>query len=489
MTSYEKLTKYQKQINDLKHLINILDWDLRINCPTEAKDELIDLLANYELKLFKLKTAKKYKIILEECIDSKEYKELDERERICIKKLLDNFDKDSKIPNNFYQEYVKLVNKTNSIWEVAKEKNDYELYKPYLNKLILYTKKLYSYKSNKKNIYDAMLEDYQVGWTTKEIDPLFNEIKKSLIPIIKNAKIKEKSIKFNKNTSSQLMKCANYLLNYIGFDMNKGTLGIYPHGYTEKISDNDVRIAFNEYDTPDNFVQTIIHEGGHGIFEQNIKTHLSKYDNACIDELTDLHESQSRFYENILGRNKNFWSPIYKDVKNILDIDLSITEFVSLLNQVNPGPIRIKADELTYSMHIIIRYELERDLFSNKLSVEDLPDAWNKLYKDYLGVNVSNDSLGLMQDVHWAQGAFGYFPSYLLGNIYDGMILEALEKELGNIDNILKNGNIKIITNYLINNIHIYGGAYNSKEVIKRITGKSISATPIINYFKNKYNK
>jgi carboxypeptidase Taq len=489
MNAHDKLLKYLKQINDLQYTINILDWDLRVNSPEDAKDALIDLISDYELKLFKLEKSKKYETLLKDCIASIEYKALDEAEQRCIKILLKNYEKNASIPDKVYQEYVKLSSKTNHVWESAKEKDDYETFKPYLKKLIEATKKLYSYKSDKKNIYDAMLEDYQEGMTTKEIDPLFDEIKKALIPLIKKASHEKKVVKPQKCTSNEQMQAAKYLLNYIGFDMNKGALGIYPHGYTEKIADNDIRIAFNSADTPDSFVETIIHEGGHGIFEQNIKHHLSRYSNACVDRLTDLHESESRFFENILGRNKNFWIPIYDDIKNILKLDLSLNEFVDLLNEVRPSLIRTQADELTYSMHIIIRYELERDLFNGSLSVDDLPAAWNKLYKKYLGVDVLNNKDGLMQDVHWSEGAFGYFPSYLLGNIYDGMLLDVIEENVGSINELLKSGHIKDITDFLIDKIYVYGGAYNSKEVIKRLTGKEISAKPIIKYFENKYNK
>lgn len=258
----------------------------------------------------------------------------------------------------------------------------------------------------------------------------------------------------------------------------------FPHGFTEKMNANDIRIVFKHTTNPINFVSTIIHEGGHGIFEQNISPSLSKYENTTIDNLYALHESQSRFYENMLGRNKNFWIPIYDDVKRILNLDYSLDEFVSLLNNPKCSPIRIMADELTYCMHIILRYEIERDIFKEKINVSEIPEIWNKKSKEYLNIDIKNDSEGLMQDIHWSQGNFGYFPSYLMGSIYSGMFYETIENELGNIDELLKNGEVKKITNYLIDNIYTNGGAYTSSEIINKMCNKEITVKPLVNYFK-----
>lgn len=250
---------------------------------------------------------------------------------------------------------------------------------------------------------------------------------------------------------------------------------------------NDIRIAFKYTDNPVDFVTTIIHEGGHAIFEQSIKPNLARYENTSVENLYALHESQSRFYENILGRNVNFWIPIYDKVKDMLHLNISLGEFVKLLNNPVPSLIRTEADELTYPLHIILRYEIERDIFNDKIMITDIPRVWNQKMQEYLGVTVDTDSNGLMQDVHWSEGSFGYFPAYLLGTIYDGMFKLAIENDLGDIDNLLKNGHIKDITNYLKENIYKFGGAYTSDEVISRLTNKDISIESIANYFENKY--
>ena len=204
-----------------------------------------------------------------------------------------------------------------------------------------------------------------------------------------------------------------------------------------------------------------------------------------------LHESQSRFFENILGRNINFWKPIWPKVVEIVPEFKAVTleEFVREINHVENSFIRTEADELTYCLHVILRYDIERAIFIDGAKVEDLPKMWNDKMQEYLHITPDNDSVGILQDMHWSDASFGYFPSYLLGSIYDGMFLEAIEKDLGNIDDILAAGDIKKITKWLNENIHQYGATRTSKEVLDAVCHKELSAQPLIKYFKEKYKK
>lgn len=484
----ESLRKYQKEIANLQYVYNLLSWELRINAPKDSQNDLIDLISYYELKIFSLKTSDKYGKILSDAIKSEEFNKLEDAEKRYIKNLFRHYNEAKKVPSDFYSEYSKMKNKANLVWKDAKANNDFNTFKPYLTKMIKMTKEYYTYiNESGMNLYDVMLNEYETGVKSNLIDVLFTELKKEILPLIPKDNMSIKQIKKN-YSDEQLIKCATYLLEYIGFDMNKGTIGIYPHGYTQKTGPNDTRIAIRNTNDPIDFVTTIIHEGGHGIFEQNIKRNLSQYENTSIDNLYALHESQSRFYENMLGRNKNFWLPIYDDVKRLLEIDIDIDEFVQMLNTPKCSPIRVRADELTYCMHIILRYEIERELFNGSIEEDDIPEIWKKKMHDYLNIDIKSDSEGLMQDVHWSEGNFGYFPSYLMGSIYDGMFLEQIEKDLGNIDIILKEGRIKEITNYLISNIHENGGAYTSLEIINKMCNKELSVEPLVNYFKSKYD-
>ena len=438
------LLEYQKEIFDLEHTINIINWDLLVSTPKDEKNSVISLLGNLESKLFSLETSNNHGEVLDAFINSDEFDKLPDAENRYVKRMYKNYLKSVKVPHEFYVKYTELLHKSTAVWEEAKENNDYEAFKPYLKDVIEYTKKYYGYLNNGENLYDTMLNSYEEGLTCEVIDKLFNELKEKLVPLISKLNNKKVNVKMNAS-KDVLIRCAEYILSYMGFDMNKGALGIYPHGFTEKVGNNDIRIAFKFKDNPFDFVTTIVHEGGHGILEQNVDNNLTKYECATCDGINALHESQSRFYENILGRNINFWYPIYDEVKNMLGLDISLEEFAKGLNCAIPSLVRTEADELTYCMHIILRYEIERDLFNGNLSVDDLPSVWNKKMKEYLGVKVTSDTEGVLQDVHWAEGDFGYFPSYLIGSIFDGMFLDALKRNLGNIDEILKTGNIKVI--------------------------------------------
>jgi carboxypeptidase Taq len=254
-----------------------------------------------------------------------------------------------------------------------------------------------------------MLNDYEKGIKSELIDKLFDELKVELIPIVK--KLKEKNVPkvVNVLDDTKFIEFARFLLDYIGFDNSRGALGIYTHGYTIKMNNNDVRIAFSNESDIFGHMSTIIHEGGHGIFEQNIDESLKKFGNYDIDKVA-LHESQSRFYENILGRNINFWIPIYDDIKKLLNIDMDINDFVDVFNNAHTSLIRTKADELTYCMHIIIRYEIEKEIFNGNIDLNNLDKLWNQKYKEYLNLDVTSDKDGILQDMHWSDGSFGYFP-------------------------------------------------------------------------------
>lgn len=482
----EKLRKYQKEIFDLQHCINVIGWDLRISTPRDEKEEVVALISGLEDKLFKLQTNNDYEILLKGAIESDEFKELSLSEQRYINNLLKNYYKKINVLNDFYIEYTEFLHKSTIVWEEAKKNNDYNIFKPYLEKVIELTKKYYSYINFDGDLYDVMLNEYEAGLTSDDIDKLFSELKEKILPIIPKEGGLTSFIKINAS-ESDVIKCAEFLLDYIGFDMNKGKLGFYPHGFTEKIGNNDVRIAFKKTENALDFVSTIIHEGGHGILEQNVNSNLTKYECMTCEGINALHESQSRFFENMLGRNINFWIPIYDKVKEMLGLDADINEFVKGLNSPVASLVRTEADELTYCMHIILRYEIERDLFSGKINVDDLPNVWNQKMKEYLGVEVINDKDGVMQDVHWAEGDFGYFPSYLIGSIFDGMFLEIIENDLGSIDEILKGGNIKVITKYLIENIYVNGAAFTGREVLEKLGRSNLSVVPLVNYFYKKY--
>ena len=486
MESVDKLKEYLKRIGELNYLVTILRWEMDTVAPKKSFDFLIDVSTKYEMEAFKLGTSEDLINLIEAVVNDKDYSLLTKEEQIYIEELKEDYYRNKRVPKDFYEEFCNLKSNSVNTWVAAKANNDYESFKPYLKKVIEYTKKYYQYMyPNSNNLYDNMLDTYEKGVTSKIIDPLFDKLKSEIIPIVAN--LKDKTLpSFDKRLNdSDFISFAKYLLDYIGFDNNRGALGIYTHGYTIKMNNNDIRITF-ENDNPIHAISTIVHEGGHGIFDQNIGSCLAEYGTYDVSKYA-LHESQSRFFENILGRRKSFFVPIYDEIKNRLGMDMSLDDFMLYFNDAKKTKIRTKADELTYCLHIIIRYEIEKEIFNNNYDLDKLPLLWNSKYKEYLGIDILNDSEGILQDMHWSDGSFGYFPSYLMGSIFDGMLLENIEEKFGNIDKLLEEGRIKEITKYLNENIHKYGGSYNICEVCKRVCGKEMNIIPLVNYFKDKY--
>lgn len=483
------LINYLNKMGDKTSLLCMLYWEMDTIVPKDSFDYYVDMASKMETEIFEMSISDEYFELLNSAIESDEFKKLDEHKKIYYLDLKESYEKQKRIPIDFYEKFAKQKSKAKQIWAEAKKANEYKMFKPYLEKNIEMTKELYSYiYPNSKNLYDDMLNEYEKNVKSKDIDKLFEELKKEIIPIVKNLKTKKlKDIK-KEYSNSELIEISKYLLDYIGFDNNRGALGIYPHGYTTTISKDDVRIAFNNTKNIFEHASTIIHEGGHGIFEQRAGLEFSEFNFFGVETVA-LHESQSRFYENILGRNINFWIPIYDDIKKMTNLALSIEEFIDYFNDAKASLIRTEADELTYCLHIIIRYEIEREIFNGNIDLDKLPEIWNKKYEEYLGVKVTNDSEGIMQDMHWSDASFGYFPSYLLGSIFDGMLLEKINNELGDVNTILKEGRIKEITKFLNENIHKYGGSYNIFEVAKRVCGTDMNVGPLVRYFKEKYER
>ena len=485
----KEFINYLNEINDNKSMLIMLMWEIDTKAPKDSIDYYSEVFTKLENKIFEMSTSDKYIELLDKAINSKEFSSLEEHKKLYYLHLKEDYEKEKRIPKDFYSDYSKQKLKSRQSWAEAKEKNNYSIFKPDLEKIINMSKELYSYiYPDSENIYDDMLSEFERGIKSKDIDPLFEELKKEIIPIINNLKPEELKSINREYSESELYDISKYLLDYIGFNNDKGTLGIYPHGYTSKLSKNDCRIAFKMNNDAIETASTIIYEGGHGIFELYSEKDFNELNMIDVD-LTALHESQSRFYENILGRNINFWIPIYDEFKKKAKLDISLDEFMKYLNNAKKSLIRTEADELTYCLHIIIRYELEREIFNGNIDLNKLPEMWNQKYKEYFGLDIENDSDGILQDMHWSDASFGYFPDYLLGSIFDGMLLEKINEDLGDVDTILKEGRIKEITNYLNKNIHKYAGAYNIFETCRRVCKKDMNVKPLVEYFKRKYER
>ncbi|MCR4671741.1 MAG: carboxypeptidase M32 [Lachnospiraceae bacterium] len=490
----EQFIAFQKERSLYEHAVALLHWDLTTHAPELGKEHTTETLAYFSTKLFSLTTSAQYGEMLEKLAGPEEYESLSEAMKVTVDRFLKEYREQARIPEDFYSELVTARAQSGQAWEKAKRASDYSIFKPHLQKMIELSRQTAAYTNPGEETYNVFLNQFEEGLDSDTVDRLFEEVKAGLAPLLKhirNSRHPDWSIVSGDYDIDKEKKVQDLLLEYIGFDFNAGTTGESEHPFTTELSRHDSRVT-NHYSPSDpiDYMFSAIHEGGHAIFQQSIDP---AYENtaAAYVNMMGLHESQSRFFENILGRNVNFWIPVYDRICDLMPglRKVPLDDFNLLINDVKPSFIRTRADEVTYCLHIILRYELETAIFRGNADVSDLPDMWNDKMEQLLGIRPENDADGILQDMHWADGMFGYFPTYLLGSIYDGMYLKAVERDLGSIDSLLAQGRVKDITAWLQTNIQQHGSLYPAPKIMERIGQGNISAAPLLDYFNSKYYK
>ncbi len=493
--SYNKLTSLIEETLLIGTIQNILNWDFETYMPPKGVEQRAKQFA-YLAKVAHEKTTDPIiGNLLKTIMEHPEYRTLTDIEKRNLYLIKREYDKETRVPSELVAEIAAQSAKTIQVWKEAKKEKNYLLYKPELNKILALTKKRAHYINPNLEPFDVLLDEFEPGMTSDIITKLFNELKAGLIPLI------EKCITSSNQPDISLLKrncpieiqkrLSTSIASIVNYDLERGSIDETEHPFTTGYYD-DVRITTHYYenDFADSFY-SVMHEAGHALYEQNLNRDFlyTSVGNYCS---LGIHESQSRFIENILGRSPEFWEyylPIFKKITGEIFSDVKTHSLVHALNRVIPSKIRVTADEVTYCLHIIIRFEIERDLLTGKISVDELPSVWNRKYKDYLGVDIEDNTEGVMQDTHWAGGAFGYFPTYALGNIYNAQMLNAMLKDLSNFKELIKTGQLSPIINWMIEKVHKPANMYDPPELMKRITGEEINPKYFIQYLEKKYSK
>jgi len=412
------------------------------------------------------------------------------------------YNEQTKLPERLVGDLTRQEAIATDTWKKAKAGNDWKLFEPELQKLVdLNMEKADLLKTVKgaSTLYDAMIDDFEPKMTADEISTIFSELRDGLIPLIKD--LSERSSRVDGSFLTREIPLdiqrliATDLCGLIGYDISSdkggGRIDEVEHPFTSGYFD-DVRITVkyhvNKFDSA---VFAILHEGGHALYEQHLKQDW-KFQPIGMAASYGIHESESRFVENMIGRTPEFWEFYYPRLDELTgnafsDIPLSI--FCRAINLVTPSKIRIEADEVTYSLHIIIRFEIERDLFTGRIKIPELPEIWNQKYKAYLGIDPGTDTEGILQDTHWGSGLYGYFPSYALGNIFDGMWFEQMKSDMPEWAENLADGKISDPIQWHINNIHSRSNLYDPKDLVRKVIGKELTAKPFLRYLNDKYKK
>ena len=488
---YQKLEKHIERINALQTALALFNWDMETIAPEGGVSRTARVNGTLSALYYEESTSPEIRALLQSL--SADSQGLNENQQAIVKKMSKELERMEKIPPLEYQEYSELLAQSGAIWQKAKDASDYELFKPTLKRIIDFQKKLADYtKKDGQSRYDALLDQYEEGTTSEMLDGFFALVREHVVPLLKQvleeAPLEKKYLNQKYPIEKQKEFCKK-LAEHIGFDFCRGVAGESEHPFTNGLHKDDVRITnhFHE-DLLENAMFSVIHEGGHGIYEQNVADEISQTPVGGGTSM-GMHESQSRFYENILGRSEDFWVPLWKDLKDLYPDqlkDVSLHDFVLGINYPMIQPIRTEADELTYSLHVMVRYELEKLLLEDQISVDELPKLWNDKYEEYLGYRPKNDREGILQDMHWAGGMFGYFPSYALGNAIGAQIYHWMQKKI-DIKDCLRKGDLAPIRNMLTEHIYRYGATRNTAQLLEGMTGEPFNPVYYIQYLEEKY--
>jgi len=412
------------------------------------------------------------------------------RETEMMRKSVDRI---SRIPAEEYIAYVQMINDAQNVWHAAKSADDFSTFAPYLEKIVAYNQKFASYYNPNIPAYDALLNEYEEGMTMETLDAFFAALREDIVPLLAKVCAAEPidDAFLHRTYPVEIQRVfSDYLMETMGIDRSRCVIGETEHPFTANFNNKDVRITTHYYDDHlGSSMYSVIHEGGHALYELGC---ADAYNHTVLSGGVSMgiHESQSRFYENCIGRSREFILHVFPKIKELFPEQLSdvdAEQFYRAVNAAAPSLIRTEADELTYALHIMVRYELEKQLISGTLSVQDVPAAWNALYKEYLGIDVPNDREGCLQDTHWSGGMIGYFPSYALGSAYAAQMLHCMENEMPDFWDRIAAGDLSAATEWLREHIHQHACLYRPGKLFTDACG-TFDASHYSAYLRKKFS-
>ncbi|MDP1835940.1 MAG: carboxypeptidase M32 [Chlamydiales bacterium] len=490
---YQKLFNQSREAKILDGITAHLGWDAETYMPeaaAEIRSEQRKLLAGM---IHEKRTNTKYRKALNNLAENGA--DLSPRQTAAVREWQRDFRIATALPRKFVETFTKVTSDASVVWRAARLDNDFGSFSPWLEKIVNLCRKKADLLGYDEHPYDALLDLFEPYMPSKDISKLFGTLRKAIVPLLQKitaSKQVDDSIIKGHFPEQQQMELATDLLKFVGFNMTCGRLDISTHPFSSASHPTDSRIT-TRVDLTDAVgnILTTLHEFGHGLYEQNLPA--EEYGSPLGEAISNgIHESQSRFWETRIGLSQPFWTfglPLLQKHFPTHFAKTTPQNIWRAINKVQPSLIRVEADEVTYTLHVILRYELEMQLIEGSLKVRDLPEAWNAKMKELLGVVPKNDSQGCLQDIHWSLGAFGYFPSYSLGNVYAAQLFETFEAANPKWQETIAKGEFAFVREWLCNNIHKHGKAYTAPELLKKVTGKEINADPFINYLNSKYAK
>lgn len=492
-----KLVELSSELKDLGSSLAILSWDQETYLTAKgavARSRQLETLSGIYHQYATANKLGNLISTLTEKIDQNPtfYNEFD---KALVREMKRDFELASKLPEKLVREISKESSLGLEAWKHARRQENFSLYSPSLARMIELKKEVAETLGYSESPYDALLNEFEEGLTKKQVMEIFGLLKPSLEKLI--PKLRNKTKKFDHKLFSQdfdkdkLWDLSLSILEKIGFDLERGRQDQSTHPFTMGLNVNDVRLTTRLI--PSNPISTLmssIHEGGHGMYEQGILPEITYTTIGSVNSLV-VHESQSRFWENMIGKSQAFWQYFFSEFQATFPKQLSKSNWKEAweeINLVRPSLIRVDADEVTYHMHIIIRTEIESELIEGKLKPSEVPERWNEAYRQYLQIEVGSNALGCLQDIHWSQGLIGYFPTYSLGSLFAAQLFSQLEKEQPDISSSVKQGKFEQPLHWLNEKIHQHGRLYSSEQLCQRITGKSISSEDFVKHINSKFS-
>lgn len=490
-SAIEALKARMADVNAVNSACAIMEWDQQTYMPrgaSGARAHHIGILSRMAHDLLVSDETKKLIEAAQGAVGDP-----DSVEAALVRVTKRNFELSTKIPSSLVEEKAQLSSVAHEVWVESRKNNDFKTFAPYLKRMFEIARQEADALGYKDHVYDALLDQYEEGATAADAAAMFETLKQPTIDLVNDIRDRglaiDDSVLYGEWSTEHQKRFTEKLIKDIGFDMNCGRQDTAPHPFCTNFSISDVRLTTRYKSYIGSAIFGSLHEAGHGMYEQGSPMEWDRTPLAGGVSL-GVHESQSRLWENIIGRSRAFWRhyghQLHAEFPSLAAYDPD--QFYRLINKVEPSLIRVEADEVTYNMHVAVRFEIECDVLTGALKVEDVPEAWNAKYENYLGIRPPNDSEGCLQDVHWSMGSIGYFPTYSMGNLLSYQIWRTLQRDLGDTDALIEAGNFKPILSWLQEKVYRQGQRYTPKDLVKRVTGRPLSADDYVAGLREKYN-
>ncbi len=495
MKHFDGLKETVAEISDLHAAMALLEWDQQTYMPSNSAADRSGQIGTLAKLAHEKASSAEFGRLIDAASRETASMPADSMEVCLCRKLRRNFEKTSRVPSSLVARTAGTAAKAHHAWAEAKEKSDFSIFQPYLASLIDLRREYAELFRPYQNIYDPLLDNFEEGYTVAKVDPVFAALREKQVALLKkiaSCKQVDDSFLHAEYDERKQLEFVNRVIARMGYDFTRGRQDMSAHPFTTSFGLNDVRITTKVFrKLPVSCLLSSVHECGHALYELGIDKALNR---TPLGEGASFgfHESQSRLWENLVARSHDFWVFFYPEFRKAFPehlANVSLEEFYRAVNKVEPSFIRTEADEATYNLHIMLRYEMEKDMLNGVIEVGDIPEAWNRKSQDYLGITPENDAQGVLQDIHWSMGEFGYFPTYALGNLIAAQIWARAEQELPSLGESIRKGDLSSLLGFLRRDLHVYGAKFTPEETLRLSTGSDrIDPDCFIGLLEKKYS-